>query len=40
MQTQYPEQKQVQSNSLLKKREIKEQYPDDNYTKEEVYEAR
>lgn len=26
--------------TLLKKTEIKEQYPDDNYTEEEVYEAR
>lgn len=40
MQTQYPQQKEGQSNSLLKKTEIKEQYPDDNYTEEEVYEAR
>jgi hypothetical protein len=26
--------------TLLKKTEIKEQYPDDNYIEEEVYEAR
>ena len=26
--------------TLLKKKEIKQQYPDNNYTEEEVYEAR